>query len=368
MKNKIILNLVLGLMTSLTSYCYDDLEKGVDLSARTTVTGVLLNQLVDNATVRTNRGLIIATNNAPNVVANPRLKNYIWLDTSFEPPVIKTYSISLGEWVILTLAPNSVAETNIANFAITSVKLNDNSVTTRSISNNAVTVQKIMDAAITTDKILDNAVTRSKIYDGAIDGNKITNKVITSTHIIDGTITSNLIANSSINDTLIATNSVRWFHIGANEVTTYNITNNAVTSSKIADGNIHTNHLDNYLYNMTLFKNSYLIFRCLDATDPIPSTNILYKCGNIKDVSYIGKDTFLKVQVNFIENTKNRNYIIQTTPSVNYVGASGPYFPIIMVTNADTGYFQLWIAHSAGGAPYQHGPVYVTVTEVPGTD
>lgn len=366
MKNKIILNLVLGLMTSLTSYCYDDLEKGVDLSARTTVTGVLLNQLVDNATVRTNRGLVIATNNAPDVVRNPRLKNYLWLDTSIEPPVLKFYSETLG-WITASLSPNSVSETNIANYAVTSVKLNDNSVTTRSISNNAVTVQKLMDAAVTTDKILDSAVTREKINDGAINGNKITNNVITASHIVGGTITSNQIAVAGIDgvniasrtilSNNIATNTIAWYNIGQNEITTYNITNSAVVSSKIADGSINTNHLSpalqsalqSALYN----PNSYLLFTAPDGT-----VSIKYMSGIITNVT---RDDAINYTIYLSKTFSSVNgYIVQLTAPENQ-GALHAHVKTRYVNK-----FSINIILNNGYAVNLTSPMNITVTEAPG--
>lgn len=372
MKIKNILLVILSIATSITSYCYDDLEKGVDLSARTTVTGVLLNQLVDNATVRTNRGLIIATNNAPNVVANPRFKNYIWLDTSFEPPVIKTYSISLGEWITSTLAPNSVVETNIANFAITSVKLNDNSVTTRSISNNAVTVQKIMDAAITTDKILNGNVTREKIANKAINGILIDDKAIIGyTHIADGTITSNQIgalmidgeniAIRTITSNNIATNTIRWYNIGQNEITTYNITNSAITSDKIANGNVNTNHLSQEIYDRIYNDVSYAKFYH-DADSA--NVTVVYKTGFITNIVYSG--TNWDYIVYFNSDLGTTNYHVEITSSFRKEGSwEWTYNGYVDFVTGNS--FYIRYRRYEGDKTYRATtPVYVTVTKIPG--
>ncbi len=371
MKNKIILNLVLGLMTSLTSYCYDDLEKGVDLSARTTVTGVLLNQLVDNATVRTNRGLVIATNNAPDVVRNPRLKNYLWLDTSIEPPVLKFYSETLG-WITASLSPNSVSETNIANYAVTSVKLNDNSVTTRSISNNAVTVQKLMDAAVTTDKILDSAVTREKIANKAINGILIDDKAIIGyTHIADGTITSNQIgalmidgeniAIRTITSNNIATNTIRWYNIGQNEITTYNITNSAITSDKIANGNVNTNHLSQEIYDRIYNDVSYAKFYH-DANSA--NVTVVYKTGFITNIVYSG--TNWDYIVYFNSDLGTTNYHVEITSSFHKEGSwEWTYNGYVDFVTGNSFYIR-YRRHEGDRTYRATTPVYVTVTKIPG--
>ena len=61
---------------------YNDLIKGVDFTGRSALSPTALNQLVDNARLNTNRGIILLQPTQPDHITNPRFTNFVWLDNS----------------------------------------------------------------------------------------------------------------------------------------------------------------------------------------------------------------------------------------------------------------------------------------------
>lgn len=337
---------------TLSVLAFDDFEKGIDLSTKTAVTGAMLNQLVDNATVRTNRGIIIATNNVPDVVSNPRLKNYLWLDTRFDPPVLRTYSESLG-WITATIPINSVNTYSITNYAITEPKIADGAVGTRAITNNAVTTEKIMDRSITSTKIVVSGVQRENIADGAIDGNKLTNNAVNTQHIVDGSITSSKIQNGVITSNHIANGSITTDKLQDYSVTTQklapysvhanNIINGTITGEKLQDGIITTNKLAS---NLLLPSTAIKAF-CFAVGNGNGNPQIL-SSYNISSIIRNGQGLF---SVQFDNALSTTNYCVLIMPTYT---SSGPYhlFPQVYGSpnmTKSTTYFQFRFVDHAWG-------------------
>jgi hypothetical protein len=237
---------------ALTSYgASADLVKGVDLTGVSRVTGAQLNQLVDNAYPASNRGMIIVTNFAPSVTGVPRFTNYIWLDTSTAPPVVKAWDASTTNWVPAVVANGSITTAKLADLAVTQAKMAVGSVATVNIIDSAVTTAKITDLNVTTAKIADSAVTTGKILDGTIltadiaDGQitsaklaagavsaaAIGGKSIYGTNLVDGTITSINIASSGVVNSNIAVNAIQGTNIAASAIARTNLSFTLYTSS-----------------------------------------------------------------------------------------------------------------------------------------
>ncbi len=182
-----------------------DFTKGIDLTARTQVTGAHLNQLVDNASLRAGRGLVLITNGIPDTANNPRYTNYLWVDTAIAgSPTLKFYVAGVG-WTN-SLVGATITETNIANNAVTTAKLANGAVTSDKISSGNVGNLQLGGSAVTTDKIAVGAITRGVIADGAVGTDQITNSAVTTAKIAASAVTSDKI---STVDWLTITNLVQ---------------------------------------------------------------------------------------------------------------------------------------------------------------
>ncbi len=95
------------------------------------------------------------------------------------------------------ITDGTVGTVDIADGAITTLKLANNSVTTSEILDGTISTNDIADSAITTIKIADDAITNSKILDGTITTNDISDSAITGLKISDGTITNADISNTA---------------------------------------------------------------------------------------------------------------------------------------------------------------------------
>jgi len=78
----------------------------------------------------------------------------------------------------LRVKASGIGSNQIANDAVTTVKILDSNVTTAKINDAAITTAKINDAAVTTAKINDAAITTAKINDSAVTNIKLANSVI----------------------------------------------------------------------------------------------------------------------------------------------------------------------------------------------
>lgn len=220
MKNKqfaIGLTLGIAVMMCIAAAEYD-LQKGVDLSAKTSVTASQLNQLVDNGTVAANKGMLIYSATTPDTTNNARYSRFIWLDTSFSPPVPKVYYTNGSYWTNIT------ANTTIADNSVTAGKLAANSVYETNLTASSVTA--------------------SKIADGVIGSSKYANASISNTHIASLTIQSTNIANGQILSTNIGAAAILGYHLASGQIGTANLTNGfLLQGTNIANGTIANNNI-----------------------------------------------------------------------------------------------------------------------------
>jgi len=185
---------VLGTAYAAVEY---DLIKGVDMTGRSSIPPSSLNQLVDNATVQTNKGMVIIQGTTPDVTLNPRYSRYLWIDNSVPAtPTLKAYNGS--SWTN-ALSGTTITSANLADGSVTTAKLGSGAVTAEKILNGAVGSLQIAGSAVTADKIAVGVVSRSHIADGAINTLQITNSAVTADKIADGTITSGKISTVDAN-------------------------------------------------------------------------------------------------------------------------------------------------------------------------
>lgn len=189
---KLLLLIIVAATNVFGAESYTDLIKGVDFTGRSALSPTALNQLVDNARLNTNRGLIFRSSATPDVTASPRFTNFIWLDTTLSGLVqLKVWNDTV--WTNVYLG-NILTETNIADGAITTPKLASGAVSADKILNGAVGSLQLAGSGVTADKIAVGVINRSHLSDNLIGTAQITNSAVTGVKIADGTITSEKIA------------------------------------------------------------------------------------------------------------------------------------------------------------------------------
>lgn len=216
-----------------------DIVKGFDFTGSTSVTGAKLNQLVDNSYVGTNRGMIIfaVTNSAGAVASEPKLARYIWLDSSFNPPVPKVWSTS-GFWTNITaiaaIAAGSVTTTGLADDAVTTLKIADGNVTVDKLGGNSVNSGKIQVGSITNAHLANGTLTSLQLAANSINSSNIVAAAVTGDKIAAGAIGVSQLTNGfALQGTNIAAGTITSVNIATNGVALTNISMVAGTSSQV---------------------------------------------------------------------------------------------------------------------------------------
>lgn len=182
-----------------------DLQKGIDLSTRTSVSGALLNQMVDLATPGTNKGFIIRSATPPDTATYPRYTNFAWIDTTIN--VIKAWNGS--DWVATAFGTNSVTGVAIAAGAVTAPKIASRTIAATNIAVSAITAAEIYPGTITknemgsasvgTDQLVAGAVNAAAITNGAVTSSKIAELNVNLTNMAANSVDGNKITNTSVN-------------------------------------------------------------------------------------------------------------------------------------------------------------------------
>ena len=134
----------------------------------------------------------------------------------------------------LKIASSAVDTSELANGAVTSTKLDDNAVSVGKIVNGAVNTSKLADDAVTTVKIADSNVTTAKIADDNITLAKMAANSVGTNAIIDLSVTTDQLAVSSVSSAKIQIGAVVSSKLADDAVTTAKIADDAVTTAKIA--------------------------------------------------------------------------------------------------------------------------------------
>jgi hypothetical protein len=228
-----------------------DLSKGIDLTGQSSVTPYQLNQLVDAGTVRTNRGLFILTNAAPDVVSYPRYTNWVWLDQASIPFVLKTWNANSNAWIAVSFGTNAITTAQIGDGQVTTPKLANGAVDSDKLGDNSVIESKIVAGQVSASKMANNAITTLSITNGAVTSDKIAINGVITTNILDGAVTSNKLAAASITSDKFAPGAIGAVSISDNSITSIKIVTGGVVGTNLADNIVSTNKISFALWIST---------------------------------------------------------------------------------------------------------------------
>jgi hypothetical protein len=230
MKKNIVTFLFIGWSTlAFAGVEPSDMVRGVDLSARTSVSGALLNQLVDLSTPNTNKGLIIKQSATPDTVNNPRYTNFLWLDTA--GMLLKAWNGS--GWVGTLSGSNSIGTDSIINGAVTGPKIAAGAIQASNIASGTITGDRIGTDAIKLENLDISSVGARQLRAGAVSSAALTNSAVLETNIADLNVTSNKLALANVYGKHLAAGTVTGDKLAPASVTTTNIVDNSVTPSKL---------------------------------------------------------------------------------------------------------------------------------------
>ncbi len=296
-----------------------DFSKGIDLSGKTSVTPYQLNTLVDSASLRTNKGLVISQSTTPDVANNPRYTNYLWLDLSTTPAILKQYTT--GTWASASIPANSIITAQLQDSVITGDKLATNAVFVYHINDNSITASKIAASQVTESKIGSGAIITSKIYAGAVGTTEITNQAVTTAKLADAGVTAAKLAPAVITSAYLAAGSVQTSNLTASSVNASNLMPATITASQIAGRTLQsTNIAFNAVTTNELaatitavLPNSYVQWNVSGST--VTMTKNLGFASATYNSS--GNYTFA-----FSSARSSTNYIVSFTPGVPKAGAT----------------------------------------------
>ena len=153
--------------------------------------------------------------------------------------------------------PGSITDVELADNAVTSIKILDGEVQNADLADDAVTSAKLTDESVGTADLAGLSVTTAKLAGGAVTGAKIQNGAVNTVDLADDAITSAKIANDNVgpakidasgasNGQVLSFNGsdVVWATVsggvGPGSITEVELANDAVTSVKIQNGAVNT--------------------------------------------------------------------------------------------------------------------------------
>ena len=136
-----------------------------------------------------------------------------------------------------------ITETNIADDAISTPKLQAGAVTASEIAANTIQASNIAAGAITASTIAADAITADKIATGAVTADSIAAGAISAAAIAADAITADKIQAGAIGTDELAADAVTAGTIAANAITSEKIATDAITAGKVQAGAIGTSEL-----------------------------------------------------------------------------------------------------------------------------
>jgi hypothetical protein len=185
---------------------------------------------------------LIVGDTAPSVI--PKFTGQMWFDRLSYLSYIASGTESVDDWKPLTNGlggsnPDGLIGTaDIADRAVTSIKLALNAVQSSNVSAEAITTSKLALGAVTEAVIAANAITSTKIADSAVLSNAIDNAAVTAAKLAGGSVTTAKIATGAVDADRLAANSVTAVALSAGSVQADKIAANAVTAAAIAAGSV----------------------------------------------------------------------------------------------------------------------------------
>lgn len=324
----VILTVVLApIVQAATEY---DFLKGFDFTGASSVSGTKLNQLVDNASLVSNKGILIYTNVTPDTTNNTRFTRYIWMNTNFDPPQPYVYKTNGGFW------------TNISAIA--------------TIGANTVAAGALQANSVYTSNLVDNAVTDVKIIAGSVTSSKIASGSISNTHIAGLTIQSTNIANGQILSTNIAASAILGYHMASGQIGLSSLTNGFLLyGSNIANVTIGSNHIAGAGLNITNLPTGTISAAYMQSGVLPSSTNFtgvaMPKAGATTTVTHSLPGTPSSCRVVLYCDTADAatGYIIGDMIELPYVGLPGSSMQVPEFSVWNTQTTVRILRHASGG-------------------
>ncbi len=111
----------------------------------------------------------------------------VLINMTYAKKLIATSAAGIGGALLLALPASAMVHTSdIANGAVTAIKVANHSLTDAQLHSGAVTNSKLADGAVTSSKLRNNSVINSKIADGAVTSSKLASDLS-----LTGTVTLN---------------------------------------------------------------------------------------------------------------------------------------------------------------------------------
>jgi hypothetical protein len=293
MKRLLALFLLLPLIAS--AAVEYDLRKGMDLTGTNRISAAALNQLVDNGTTATNKGMILKRVIRPSVTDNSRYTNFLWLDISAGFPGTLRQYICCGDadtnWVAGTIGVGSIVAANLAEASVIAGKVNAAAITTSNYFPLSVDSAALKDGSVVSNKLASSSVTSDKIVPGTITTANIGTNQISTALIADSAVTSNKVAAGAIGITHLATSAVNSNAVGAAQITNDKIPDGGLTLSTKASVETGTNGqvlqlsagLVNWRTAAATYRSGDTAFTAADKTIT-GLTNVTHNLGGLPDV------------------------------------------------------------------------------------
>ena len=141
--------------------------------------------------------------------------------------------VSLGG---VTYAATQIGTRQIANGAVTGVKIHRGAVGSKRLANGAVTNAKLARGAVSGDRIADGGVAGSKLAEGSVTTGKLGELSVTTGKLADRAVTTGKLGDASVTTGKLADNAVTTGKLADSAVTTTKLADASVTSAKISPG------------------------------------------------------------------------------------------------------------------------------------
>jgi len=171
-------------------------------------------------------------------ISTAKLANFGVTTDKLQATAVTTAKINISAVTTAKLANNAVITTKIADSSVTTSKLVNNAIITGKLLSSNVTSSKLANTAVTTAKITDSNVTSSKLASSAVTSVKITNSSVTTAKQADSSTTTRKLANTAVTTAKLANQAVTTIKLANSGITTNKLANTAVTNAKIANGDI----------------------------------------------------------------------------------------------------------------------------------
>lgn len=141
--------------------------------------------------------------------------------------------VSLGG---VTYAATQIGTRQIANGAVTGVKIHRGAVGSKRLANGAVTHAKLARGAVSGDRIADGGVAGSKLAEGSVTTGKLGELSVTTGKLADRAVTTGKLGDAAVTTGKLADNAVTTGKLADSAVTTTKLADASVTSAKLSEG------------------------------------------------------------------------------------------------------------------------------------